>query len=186
MSGVLLGFLGIHLLYLWFTDSLGLWSIWIRKGLGSFIFSFRWTKWVKKDDDRVNKWHISYHNLKGISSFQLIDLRSKTTKLFKFEDSKNGLEETHIQNSIYLMAESDLAFPSSLLTLSNKDRGIYQGLSLYFGIYHLDSQRLFSHFGSQRFPWWCLQFKFLESEFFYLDQTIYLNMKNPRIFFLTI
>lgn len=165
-----------------FTDSLGLYQYEFEKGLWeALFFHFDGPNGLKKDDDFVliND-TLAIHNLKGLSSFQLIDLRSKQLKTFKFEDSRMGLEKL-TSNSIYFDGEV-IGFPISYY-MSNKDIEYTKTVPI-FGIYHLDSSKIISHFGFPKdFHDDVYSLNFLSRSFSIVDQTIYLNMeKSAHIF----
>lgn len=136
---------------------------------------------IKKYDDLVlvND-TLVIHGLKGLASFQLINLKSNQFSTFRFLDTKMGLGKL-TSSSIYFDGNT-LGFPMSY-SKSNKDENYTKEVPIY-GFYDITSSKLVSSFGfPEEFHNDIYSLNFLHRDFVVEGAVIHLSMDKSHFIY---
>jgi hypothetical protein len=156
-------------------DSLGLYRYDFEEDIWeSTFFPLDGPNGLKKYDDfiLIND-TLAIHGLKGFSSFQLVNLKSKQVETFRFSDTKMGISKL-TSSSVYYDGNI-LGFPISY-SMSNKDENYTKEVPIY-GFYDIGLSKLVTSFGfPEEFQNYTFSTNFLNRDFLVVGETIHLSM----------
>lgn len=163
-------------------DSLGLYRYDFAEGVWeSSFFTLDGPNGIKKYDDFVliND-TLAIHSLKGLSAFQLINLKSKQVQTYRFLNKKMGIGKLS-SSSVYFNGNR-LGFPMSY-SLSNKDENYTKEAPIY-GVYDIEISKLVSSFGfPEEFQNDIYSTNFLHRDFVVVGETIHLSMHKSNFIY---